>query len=191
MEAPFGISFLKKAEIYNLISRFDKQYRGTSRDNPWLIERQILRWTYKHHKHLGSPINTDHLSRNQQWSKLREFGMLNKEGKLKKEFKYLEKGHLSKPLENLVVRGFATYFDETHGHNAITINKEGLLVGEVIADIEKNNIFVKLNYLFYSNIMDHLGAFLLFIVTLIGLIKLLYIPEILKYVIKQCGTVLR
>lgn len=172
MEAPFGIAFLKKAELYNLICRFDKQYNGSSKDNPWLIERQILRWTYNHHKHLGSPIDTNHLSRDKQWSKLKEFGMLNRKGELKPQFIYLKKGHLTKVLENLVVRGFATYFDIEHGHNAIIINKEGLLVGEVIADMEKDSPIIKFNYLFYSNIMDHFGAFLLLIITLLSLLKI-------------------
>ena len=83
MDAPFGIAFLKKAELYNLISRFDKQYGGSPRNNPWLIERQILRWTYKHHKHLGSPIKTDHLSGGSSENKLSDFGMLDKEVNLR------------------------------------------------------------------------------------------------------------
>jgi len=173
MDAPFGILFLKKAELFNLISRFDKQYGGSSSNNPWRVERQILRWTYKHHKHLGSPIKTDHLSFGSVSNKLRDFNMLSRNGHLREEFKYLEKGHLTKPLENMVVRGFADYFNENNGHNAIVINKEGLLVGEVIADIEKNNLFIKLNYLFYSNLMDHLGAFVLIIFTIISLLKIL------------------
>lgn len=177
MDAPFGIAFLKKAELYNLICRFDKQYKGSPQNNLWLIERQILRWTYKHHKHLGSPIDTNHLSTDQKWSKRHDFGMLDKKGKLKKEFIYLETGNLTKPLENLIVRGFATYFDEAHGHNAVVINRDGLLVGEVIADIEKNNPFIKINYWFYSNIIDHLGASILLIITLFGLLKVFGIFE--------------
>lgn len=177
MDAPFGIVFLKKAELYNLICRLDKQYKNevqesSFRSSPWSIEKQILRWTYKHHMHLGSPIKTDHLSKSSSENKLHDFGMLDKKGVFKKEFKYLEKGHLTKPLENLVVRDFASYFDENSGHNAIVINKNGLLVGEVLADIEQKNPIKRFNYFFYSNIMDHFGAFLLIIVTVYGLLKL-------------------
>ncbi|OGY12387.1 MAG: hypothetical protein A3A58_02690 [Candidatus Blackburnbacteria bacterium RIFCSPLOWO2_01_FULL_41_27] len=190
MDAPFGIAFLKKAELYNLICRFDKQYRNAVKDgsfesSPWSIERQILRWTYRHHKHLGSPINTDHLTNDPKWSKLREFGMVDRKGKLRKDYKYLEKGHLTKPLENLVVRGFATYFDEAHAHNAIVISKEGLLVGEVIADIEKRNPFVTANYWFYSNIIDHLGASVLLVITFFGLLKFFGIFDIIKCLIQR------
>jgi len=175
MDAPFGILFLKKAELYNLVCRLDKQYKNDDeKSSPWSVEKQILRWTYQHHKHLGSPIDTNHLSSGSNWNELKDFGMLDKKGELKKRFKYLEKGHLSKPLENLVVRGFASYFDESQaGHNAIVINKDGLLVGEVLADLEQQNLVKKLNYLFYSNIMDHFGASLLIILTVLGVLKLL------------------
>lgn len=172
MEAPFGIIFLKKAELFNLVSRFDKQYGGSPSNNPWLIERQILRWTYGHHKHLGSPIKTEHLSLGSQNNKLRDFRMIDSKGRLRSQFKYLEKNSLTKPLENLVIRGFANYYNESEGHNAIVINKDGLLVGEVITDMEKDNIFIKANYLFYSHMMDHLGATVMMVVTIIGLIKL-------------------
>lgn len=172
MDAPLGIDFLKKAELYNLICRFDRQYGKSPKDNPWLIERQILRWTYKHHKHLGSPIDTNHLSADPQWSKRKEFGMLDKTGHLKNKFKYLLNGHLTKPLENMVIRGFADYFDTSSGHNAIIIKKEGLLVGEVIADMEKNNLFINLNYLIYSSLMDHIGAFILLVLLIVSIVKI-------------------
>ncbi len=174
MDAPFGILFLKKAELYNLACRLDKQYddsQTTSKNLPlWPIEKQILKWTYRHHKHLGSPIDTNHLSRDPKWSKLKDFNMLNTDGSYKREFSYLENGQLDKPLENLVVRGFAQYFDQAHGHSAIIIDKEGLLLGEVLADLE-GNFFMKINYLIYSKIMDHLGASLLLIITLWWLLK--------------------
>jgi len=178
MDAPFGIVFLKKAELYNLICRFDKQYKNNVkssefRSTPWSIEKQILWWTYKHHMHLGSPIKTEHLSLSSKNNKLADFKMLDKKGRLKKEFSYLGKRHLTKPLENIVVRGFASCFDESQGHNAIVINKNGLLLGEVLADIEESNLLKKINYLFYGHIIDHLGAFILLIFTAMAIYSLL------------------
>ncbi len=175
MEAPFGITFLRKAELYNLICRLDRREKDTLDPSNalWPIEKRILEWTYGYHKHLGSPIGTDHLSREPKWSKLEEMDMLNGEGELKKEFMYLENGQLDKPLENLVIKGFAEYFDERQsGHTKIIINREGLLMGEVLSDIEINNILINFNYFIYSNIMDHVGAFLLLIVSFWSLLKL-------------------
>lgn len=49
MYTPFGIVFLKKAELYNLIRRLDKQARDDVKDPinsfTWPIEKRILRWT--------------------------------------------------------------------------------------------------------------------------------------------------
>lgn len=183
MEAPFGITFLKKAELYNLICRLDQQEKDTRDPSNalWPIEKGVLKWTYSYHKHLGSPIGTDHLSRDPKWSKLEEMDMLNSKGELKEEFKYLENGNLTKPLENLVIRGFAEYFNEIqHDHNKIVINREGLLVGEVLSDIEKANPFIKFNYFIYSKIMDHLGAFILLVVTSWGLLKLFDISSLVS-----------
>lgn len=177
MDAPFGIAFLKKAELYNVICHLDKQYRNevkstSFRPSSWSIEKQILKWTYKHHIHLGTPITMDDLGIGPK-NKLNQFGMVDKNGNLKKEFEYLDKMHLSKPLENLVIRGFANYYDEKSGHNAVVINKEGLLVGEVLADVNQDNPLVKINYIFYSSLIDHTGAFVLIIITILGLLKLL------------------
>ncbi len=55
MEAPFGITFLKKAEFYNLICRLDQQEKDTRDPSNalWPVEKRILKWTYSYHKHLG------------------------------------------------------------------------------------------------------------------------------------------
>lgn len=110
--------------------------------------------------------------------------MLNNKGELKSEFRYLQNGQLHKPLENLVIRGFAEYFNQSqHGHNKIVINKEGLLVGEVLSDIETGNPFIKVNYYLYSRIIDHIGAFLLLIITIWGLWNLFEVERILNWVL--------
>ena len=59
MEAPFGILFLKKVELYNLVRDLrDKSKTMTSEHlgshNPvtWYVEEKILKWTYHGHKYL-------------------------------------------------------------------------------------------------------------------------------------------
>jgi len=179
MNAPFGISFLRKAELYNLCVRFDKQNKEMEVKNPkaqslWPIEKALLKWTYFGHRHLGSPIKTEHLFLGSSDNKLEEFNMLDGSGKLKKDFIYLKSGNLTMPLENIVVKGFGDYFDErNHGHNAIVINKEGLLLGEVLTEVESENIIVNINYFMYGMIMSHPGAFILLLVTIFTLLKTL------------------
>ncbi|MCK5062065.1 hypothetical protein KAR28_05995 [Candidatus Parcubacteria bacterium] len=76
----FSLNIFKQLEIFQDIKRLDKQFdlmlsdfkngdyskQGLS-DNlninypTWEIEKKILLWTSKHHKHLGSPIMTGHL----------------------------------------------------------------------------------------------------------------------------------
>lgn len=144
MNAPLGITFLKKAELYNLALDLDKEYKQSKQPDDtskslWPIEKAILRWTYRGHRHLGSAIKTDHLALWHKDSKLKDFGMIDSQKQFKPEYKILQKTALHKALENLVVRGFAEYFDNSHGHNAIIVNKDGLLLGNVLAELEKNS----------------------------------------------------
>ena len=190
MDAPFGINFLRKAELYNLAVTLDKSYLESKKNKKsrhaslWPIEKAILKWTYYGHKHLGSPIKTDHLSQGSIHNKLAEFGMFNKNGKLKKDFIVLGTNlGKHKPLENIVIRGFGAYFSKSTGHNAIVINKEGLLFGETLSEMEENNWLTSSNYWVYGKIMDHPGAFALLIVTAVSLIILAetFIEKIIKY----------
>ncbi|MBL7158943.1 hypothetical protein ISS85_00500 [Candidatus Microgenomates bacterium] len=179
MNAPLGITFLKKAELYNLALSLDKEYKQSKQpDNTskslWPVEKVILRWTHQGHRHLGSAIKTDHLTLEHKDSKLSDFGMFDSQKQLKPEFKVMQKTALHKPLENLVVRGFAEYFDKSHAHTAIIINKEGLLFGNVLTELEKDDWLINFNYKVYGKIMDHLGAFILFWVTVITLLTLLF-----------------
>lgn len=179
MNAPLGITFLKKAELYNLALSLDREYRQSKHHDDtskslWPIEKAILKWTYQGHRHLGSAIKTDHLALEHKDSKLIDFGMIDSKKEFKPEYKVMQKTALHKPLENLVIRGFADYFDESHGHTAIIINKEGLLFGSVLIELEKDDWLTKFNYKVYGKLMDHLGAFILFWVTVITLLTLLF-----------------
>jgi hypothetical protein len=170
MDAPLGITFLKKVELYNEARRLEKGYEEKPRNSLWPTEKAILKWTWRGHRHLGSSITTDHLSRGSTHNKLKDFGMLDKKGELKPEFKVLETIKLQQPLENLVVRGYAEYSDLINsGHNHITISKEGLLFGNMLNEIEKGDRITKFNYKIYSVIMGQVGALILFFVFIIGL----------------------
>ncbi|MFZ6035398.1 MAG: hypothetical protein ACOYUB_04635 [Patescibacteria group bacterium] len=182
MEAPFGITFLKKAELYNLSVRLDNEVKNSlkkeSHNLPlWPIEKAILKWTYTGHRHLGSPLTTHHLSRGDEKNKLEDFGIIDENDKFKSDFKALEKTKLDQVYENIVVRGFGEYFnEEKDGHSAIVINKDGLLFGELLAELDRGNIItrklVKLHYDIYGKLMNHLGGIILLIISTISIILL-------------------
>ncbi len=175
MDLPFGIMFLKKAELYSVITRLNVQSKiDKSKNHPplWPVEKAILKWTYTGHKHLGSTIKSDHLSEGSKNNKLADFDMLDHNNMFKKEYKLLEKSRLDQPLENLVVRGYANYIDE-HDHSQIVINKEGLLMGLVLSETDKQGWSLeKFNYFVYGHLMDHYGATALLLIALFGLWKI-------------------
>lgn len=179
MEAPFGITFLRKAELYNLSVELNNEYEESKKKRQktpsvWPVVKAILKWTYINHKHLGSPIKTEHLSFGDVHNKLKDFGMLNENGDLKDEFnKIFRTTSLHKPLENIVIMGFGEYNDIIkHGHTEIVINKDGLLFGQLLAEIEEKKWFIKLHYAIYGKIMNHLGAAVLLIVSIMTVIIL-------------------
>jgi len=64
MDAPFGMLFLKKVELYNLIKDQRKKVEvmkilHPDSQNPitWPVEEKILKWTYHGHKYLAGSIN--------------------------------------------------------------------------------------------------------------------------------------
>ncbi len=184
MEAPLGIVFLKKAEFYNLSIRLDnevkKSLKKESHNLPlWPVEKAILKWTYTGHRHLGSPITTHHLSIGDPKSKLKDFGMLDENGELRNEYRALKSTKLDQPLENLVVRGFGKYFDEnSYGHSAIIINKDGLLFGDLLAELDNENLIVKnlikMHYCIYGKLMNHFGGIILLIISAISIFLLFF-----------------
>jgi len=73
MDAPFGILFLKKAEIYTIINNLDKRKKEIDKDvddpdspsevySTWPVEKQILKWSYWGHKYLKHPIKISHFT---------------------------------------------------------------------------------------------------------------------------------
>ena len=121
MDAPLGIIFLKKAELYNLVKRLDEQSALDKKNenkeknenkapNTWPVERNILEWTYLHHKHLGTPITAEFFEIDDDNSKLKDCGLADKNG-IKTEFqKVLASNQNHKIRQNMVIRGFADFY---------------------------------------------------------------------------------
>jgi hypothetical protein len=86
----------------------------------WRIEKDILRWASTGHHHLGTPLTEAFL-----WDQGN--GILKHENR--------DQGSLIEAMKNLVQRGFAVQAGQGQiGLDGIRIEKEGLLMGEVIAD---------------------------------------------------------
>jgi hypothetical protein len=176
MDAPLGILFLKKAELYNLIERLDKQADEDPRDsknpNTWPVEKNIFEWSYKGHKHLGTPLTPGMLKNSKE--KLRGFNLLDKNGEIEKKYKTI----LDKPekiIENMVIKGFADCYNESIRskkgikdavEEGIILNKEGLLLGEVIYNVNNRKHCVKWIYKIYSWLMDYGGAWVLLVLVI-------------------------
>lgn len=170
MNAPFGIIFLRKAELYNLVKRFDEQSaidkkKPTKAPNTWTVEKNIFKWSYKGHKHLGTPLTPDFFKRGNK--KLSDWYLADEEGKIKKEYEIILK-FPEKILENMVIKGFADFYDNLEHSKGIILNKEGLLLGEVIYNVGGRKPPVI--YQIYSWLMDYGGAWILLILVILTII---------------------
>ncbi|MEX2007844.1 MAG: hypothetical protein WD992_03660 [Candidatus Levyibacteriota bacterium] len=172
MDAPLGVTFFKKVELYQKISTLDKQTRRMDKKKGlpplWPIEKKVLAWTYTGHKHLGSPIETHHFETGSPRNKLKEFEITEIE---------LQNVHLTRLLDNFIVHGFAS--DTIEGRvnswqrpdqNIIYITREGLLVGEILNELK--NPFYKISYWIWGKLWGHFGAFILLLLLFIGISKL-------------------
>ncbi len=173
MDAPLGVTFFKKVELYQKIVSLDDQSRkmDTKRGLPplWPLEKKVLAWTYTGHKHLGSPITTSHFEAGSSHSKLEDFGVTKKE---------LHNVNLTRLLHNFIGHGFAAELLEGQhsGHipdeNSIYITREGLLVGEVLSELK--NPFYRLSYWVWGKLWGHWGGLILLITLLMAIIKLFF-----------------
>lgn len=222
MEAPLGLLFLKKAELYNLITRLDerkdiitdgvKDKSTTSRiPSSWPIEKNILMWSFYGHKHLGSPIKYEHFElgkhcKLKDWKLCENNDPYNNEFVLKKEYAFISnKGNLKeinrtkvkKIFENMVIREFASYSykegdTSKKEFEGIILNKEGLLLGEVIYNVNAKPC-IKRIYHIYSWLMDYGGAWVLLILFIITIIATWLISfwnifsQLITWIINLCS----
>jgi len=120
MELPIQLSFFRKLELWQELRRQDRNFKDLNM--AWRMEKDILRWTRRCHQHLGTPLTEDFL-----WDQGN--GILKDVNR--------DKGSLARAMENLVQRGFAVQAGTGQiGQDGIRIGREGLLMGEVIADTQ-------------------------------------------------------
>lgn len=173
MDAPLGITFFKKVELYQKISSLDEQASEMIKRGGWPplwpIEKKVLTWAYSGHKHLGSPITTSHFDSESGNSKLEDF---------KITLQDMRNVHLTRLLDSFVAHGFASeilegrlYTSHTPDENSIYITREGMLAGEVLHEL--NSLPTRTSYWVWGKLWGHFGAFLLLAVSIIAIIKML------------------
>ena len=128
MELPIQIKFFRKLELYQELKFSEEKNRQTQRQ-VWGIEKQILKWTVDNHHHLGSPLSNEYIKEN--ILRTRDTNYLN---------------NLEPAVGNLRVKKLARQVN-----GGIEITLEGLMMGEVIHDLEetrfgkyKYGLFIKL-----------------------------------------------
>ena len=172
MDAPLGVTFFKKVELYQNISSLDDQARkmlAKGGQKPfWPLERKVLIWAYMGHKFLGSPIKTDHFSRGSAENKLDDFGISGEE---------IGRINLTRLLDNFIAHGFASeilegrlYTSSTPNENLMYLTREGMLVGEVLNEL--NNPLYRVSYWIWGKLWGHWGGLILIFVLLLTLYKL-------------------
>lgn len=122
MNIPFSLNFFKRVEMYQTIKQLNEQFdemfeEWKTRDNKepdgyplWEIEKKVLIWTARYHKHLGSPI---------QYIEHKDMLI----GITGNESIQAGKDGGINVLKNIAVRGWGIYND------GLLINKEGLEYG--------------------------------------------------------------
>ena len=179
MDAPFGILFLKKVELYNLVKDQRKKVEVMKKHNPfsknpitWPVEEKILRWTYHGHKYLADPIKKTDFTFKNISTKLKDWKLLDEYNEVYEIYKQAVKQPDS-IFKNMVARGFA-YYKNKNSHNSIIITKSGLILGEVIYNSEKGNFFIKNAYRFFSILIDYIGTWILLILVIFTIIMSLW-----------------
>lgn len=152
MELPIQIKFFKKLELYQELKFQDRKSNKASDrlKKMWKTEKLILGWTARGHHLIAHPIDHDYV---------RNGGDL-----LKNKNKDNYDWGLSGTFGNLIKRGFAVEFTAGDTSNII-FTPEGLLMGEVIDDVENKKLGGwKYNFFYYLTwITALMGAFFIII----------------------------
>jgi hypothetical protein len=100
---------------------------------------------------------------------------------LKDEYKLILKYNKPKKIfENMVIRGFSEYYNKEDVSEGIILNKEGLVLGEVIYELDKKKPSIISIYSIYSWLMNIGGAWIIIILFLITIFSTIIFP-LLKY----------
>ena len=114
MELPIQLKFFRKLELYQEYKSSENKSYKTKRA-VWSIEKKILKWATNHHHHLESPLNRKYIENN-----------------ILQTRDPSDLSHLDPAMNNLCVKKFAK-----HVESGIEITLEGLMMGEVINDVEE------------------------------------------------------
>ena len=180
MDAPFGIIFLRKAELYSLLKDqankaivMKNKHRNSPNPITWYVEKAILKWTYHGHKYLYATINTSDFNLEKS-NKLKDWELCDNNGIIKNTYDKHTRDSIemsikqpNSVLSNIVARGFGEFLDNNL-QDKIIINKEGLLLGEVIYNVEEKDSH--LIYYIYSFLMDYGGAWVLLLLVFLTII---------------------
>ena len=152
MELPIQLKFFRKIELYQEY-KFEERKAADTRLVAWSIEKQILKWTVNNHHHLASPLTKDRINRDMLDTK--------------------HSAELTHALYNLIQRKYA----EGDPEQGITITKEGLLIGEVINEVD-GKVLSRFKYpLFFSLVwLTAISGAFIVIINFLKLIHPLFKP---------------
>lgn len=173
MELPIQLKFFKKIELYQEY-KFEEQKSLETKLQDWKIEKAILKWTRTNHHHLASPIDANRINKEILGNKYSH-----------------EHQHA---MGSLVQRGYADIYPANTDMirpESITITKDGLIMGEIVYDIE-NNKFKKITFEFFYWlvwIVAFSGAFILIESALKILIGYMHINWRLEFIEKVIETI--
>lgn len=122
MELPITPKFFKKLELYQELKRLNKRDNGHIE---WDMEKDLLLWAHLNHFHLGSYLGTQEVFEKLQGFNKYSLDELNE--------------HIFKTMQNLEEHGWAEWWTPKGQKNAIKINREGMLLSEVIYEITHKN----------------------------------------------------
>lgn len=127
MELPIQLKFFKKLELYQEFNFQDEKSRKASKQlqKVWKTEKLILKWTVWNHHLLGCPVDYEYFKN----------GLIDKD----KEPEY----SLSSAFTNFIRKEYA---EENQNKTGILFTKEGLLMGEVIDDVESKSYWRRWKY---------------------------------------------
>ena len=120
MDLPITPKFFKKVEFFQEYRRLEK--RNSGRDE-WQIEKALLKWAHNGHFHLGSYLDSSKI-----------ITVLSE-----KYNRSVLSRHTGKMMENLVEHGWAV--DHKPQSNEIKINRNGMLMAEVLNETDKKYFF--------------------------------------------------
>ncbi len=182
MEAPLGITFFKKVELYQTIRDLNDKARIEDKNSGgtvsvWPIGRKILKWTREKHKHPQSSFSDYRLYYWDKDNKLNDIGISREDlyrGSISKDKQKNEtQVTVEQIFKHLDFFGFAKFEDNSNkseykknrdkrGRIKIYITKEGFLAGKVLAEQEKKLTWI--SYQVWGRLWGHLGASILLII---------------------------